>query len=100
MAGDLHTLLKGPVRVINIGLAAFARDLAANGAAVAQVDWTPPAPGLTELPEILNRLSVSEQRIEKANEEALKRMLGAEPVLADVRRAGELIPQLDGERLV
>ena len=33
----------GPVRVVNIGLAGFARDLAANGAAVVQVDWTPPA---------------------------------------------------------
>ena len=38
-------LLAGPVRVVNIGLAGFARDLAAHGTPVAQVDWAPPAGG-------------------------------------------------------
>ena len=39
---SIDALLAGPVRVVNVGLEGFARDLAANGAAVAQVDWTPP----------------------------------------------------------
>jgi hypothetical protein len=38
--------------------------------------------------------------VEKANEEALRRILAAEPVLGDVRRAGELIGALDAEPLV
>jgi hypothetical protein len=91
-------LLAGPVRVVNIGLAAFAHDLAATGAAVAQVDWTPPAGGDAELLSALTILSSEE--VEKANRAALEKILAAEPVLADVRRAGELIPQLDAERLV
>ena len=76
----IDALLGGPVRVINIGLESFARDLAANGAPVAQVDWSPP------------RFAFDE-KIEQANAEALRRILAAEPVLADVRRAGELIPR-------
>ena len=91
-------LLSGPVRVVNIGLSGFARDLAANGAAVAQVDWTPPARGQPELLSALARLDAN--RVEHANRSVLDRILGADPVLVDVRRAGELIPQLDAGRLM
>jgi hypothetical protein len=84
---SLDALLAGPLRVVNVGLEGFARDLAANGVAVAQVDWTPPLPGFSE-------------QTESANREAIRRILAAEPVLADVRRAGELIPELDAERLI
>jgi hypothetical protein len=80
-------LLAGPLRVVNVGLESFARDLAANHAPVVQVDWVPP------------RFSFDE-KTETANAEALRRILAAEPVLADVRRAGELIPELDAERLI
>lgn len=93
----MRPLLTGPVRVVNIGLAGFARDLAANGAAVAQVDWVPPK---AELVAALSRLSAVEEKIEKANREAMGRILAAEPVLTDVRRAGELIPALDAGRLM
>ena len=84
---SIDALLRGPLRVVNVGLESFARDLAANGAAVAQVDWVPP------------RFAFDE-KIEQANAEALRRILAAEPVLSDVRRAGELVPQLDAERLI
>jgi hypothetical protein len=93
----MRSLLAGPVRVVNIGLPGFARDLAANGVAVAQVDWVPPK---AELLSVLSRISSYEEKIEKANREALARILSAEPVLADVRRAGELIPELDASRLM
>ena len=39
---SIDALLKGPVRAVNVGLESFARDLAANRAAVVQGDWTPP----------------------------------------------------------
>jgi hypothetical protein len=93
----MRSLLAGPVRVVNIGLPGFAHDLAANGAAVAQVDWTPPK---AELVSVLQFLSSRHSSIQKANDEALARILSAEPVLADVRRAGELIPELDAARLM
>jgi hypothetical protein len=91
-------LLAGPLRVVNIGLAGFARELADHGTAVAQVDWPPPAGGR---PELLSALAfLSSDTVEKANQAALDKILAAEPVLADVRRAGELIPELDAGRLM
>ena len=90
----MQRLLAGPVRVINIGLEGFARDLVTNRAAVVQVDWTPPAGNLA----LLEKLDTPQ--VAKANAEALARILSADPVLVDVRRAGELIPALDRERLV
>ena len=49
MSNPIETLLQGPVRVVNVGLVGFARDLAAHGEPVAQVDWVPPAGGRPEL---------------------------------------------------
>jgi len=95
-AARIAALLGGPLRVVNLGLEDFARDLAANGAQVVQVNWIPPAGGK---PELIALLGFNE-KIEQANHEALSRILAAEPVLADVRRAGELIPELDAGRLV
>ena len=92
----MSSLLGGPPRVVNIGLAGFARDLAANGAAVVQVDWRPPS----RFRALLGVLEARAPQIEQANAEALRRILGAEPWLTDVRRAGELIRELDAERLV
>ena len=94
----IQTLLTGPVRVVNVGLAGFARDLAANRAEVVQVDWTPPAGGSAELLSALSRLE--SPAVEEANRAALAKILAAEPVLTDVRRAGELIPELDRRRLM
>jgi hypothetical protein len=98
MKNHLHALLTGPVRVVNIGLASFASDLAANGAAVVQVDWTPPARGDARLLSALSTLGSA--AVDDANRMALQKILAADPVLADVRRAGELIPELDSRRLM
>src|SRR6185295_11753371 len=98
MANSIQDLLLGPVRVVNIGLAGFARDLAANGEAVVQVDWTPPAGGN---PELLAALAeTGSPWVEAANGAALEQILAADPVLADVRRAGELIPELESRWLM
>jgi len=86
------------VRVVNVGLPQFARELAANRTEVVQVDWKPAAGGR---PELLSALAALESpAVEQANRDALAKILAAEPVLADVRRAGELIPELDRRRLM
>jgi hypothetical protein len=92
----MRRLLAGPLRVINIGLGGFARDLAANGVSVAQVDWRPPS----RFQKQLSQLDARAAAIDEANAEALRRMLAADPVLVGVRRAGELIPELDAGRLI
>src|SRR3954469_17621793 len=89
----MHSLLGGPPRVVNIGLAGFARDLAQNSVAVVQVDWRPPS-------KYASLLAPRIDAIERANAEALARVLAADPWLAGVRRAGELIPALDAELLI
>lgn len=49
-------LLADPVQVINVGLPAFAHDLAALGVGVIHVDWAPPAGGDPELGRLLAKL--------------------------------------------
>ena len=92
----MHPLLGGAPRVVNIGLAGFARDLAANGVRVVQVDWRPPSRHAA----LLATLEPRAAEIERANADALTRIVAAEPHLSAVGRAGDLIPELDAERLV
>lgn len=51
-----QTLLTTELTVINIGLEGFSEDLAAAGASVIQVDWSPPAGGNVRLAELLSKL--------------------------------------------
>jgi hypothetical protein len=89
-------LLADPLRVINIGLSGFAHDLAANSAPVVHVEWKPPAK-----PELLSALSsLAGEKVESANKAALEKILAADPVLVGVERAGKLIPELDGAKLL
>ena len=92
-------LLSGAPRVVNIGLASFAEELASQGAPVVQVDWRPPAQGRRDLAELLAKLARHEARIAAANQEGLRRMMASDPVLVDVRPAGEVIAGL-GERVL
>ena len=49
-------LLKGPIRVVNIGLEGFFRDLEKRDVPAVHVDWTPPAGGNPKLRELLSKL--------------------------------------------
>ena len=51
-----RSLLDGPLNVINIGLEGFAHELDAQGVAVTQVEWTPPAGGDAKLADLLSKL--------------------------------------------
>jgi FdrA protein len=56
MRGVSVSVLGQPLVAINVGLASFAESLQAQGAAVVQVDWKPPAGGNERLMAILERL--------------------------------------------
>lgn len=47
--------LDQPLRVVNLGLEAFARELEADGVTVVHVDWRPPA-GRADVAALLARL--------------------------------------------
>ena len=53
---SLENLLGQPLRVINLGLDAFALELQAGGVQVVHVDWSPPAGGDPRLAALLARL--------------------------------------------
>ena len=52
----IQDLLDGPVAVINIGLAQFARTLEGQGVDAVQVDWSPPAGGDRRTIDLLDKL--------------------------------------------
>jgi len=86
----VRPLLDGPPGVLSVGAPLFAETLVQQGVAVGRVDWRPPADGDPALAAILAR--AWHPRIEAANATALRRLLDAQPVLVDVRPAGEVIP--------
>lgn len=92
-----NPLLGQNLNVINIGLSDFSRDLAANGVNVVDLDWTPPASDNPQLPDWLDQLD--SPQVSAANEQALQRMLSADPVLIDVKPAQEVISGL-GDRMI
>ena len=50
------SLLQRPVKIVNIGLEGFARELEAQGIPVLHVQWTPPAGGNAKLAALLAKL--------------------------------------------
>ena len=52
----LDELLQNEVRVINVGLEAFAADLEKQNVPVVHVLWTPPARGNPRLANLLSKL--------------------------------------------
>ena len=51
-----HRLLDKPIKVINVGLEGFAKELADRDIPVVQVQWSPPAGGDPKLAELLSKL--------------------------------------------
>ena len=95
-ADPIEPLLDGPLKVINIGLAGFSRDLTDHGVETVNVDWSPPAQGDPHFAALVARMSGSGTELTaRANAHALKRMLAGDPVLVDVVPASEVIPALE-----
>lgn len=53
---ETDKLLQSDVRVINIGLVEFARDLARSNVPVVHVDWSPPAVSDPRIAALLAKL--------------------------------------------
>jgi hypothetical protein len=93
-----HSLLGSGLRIVNVGLDGFARDLSRVGIPVSHVDWAPPAKGDARLAGLLAKLD-GDPAIDAANRQALTRFLKAEPVLIDVVRADTVLQGL-GDRTI
>ncbi|WP_102867076.1 DUF1116 domain-containing protein [Pseudovibrio exalbescens] len=85
------------ISVLNIGLQSFADNIATAGAPVSSIMWQPPAEGQIEAGLVLARL-LNDPEVIKANEIAMERYLGVEPVLVDVQRAGDVLPDFRADK--
>ncbi len=96
-----HILERAP-STINVGLAEFLRSVAAGGGEALQLEWRPPGNGDPELAWILAQLVGDEsddtspgRTIDRANAEAVRRMIDAKPLLVDVAlHARDIWPEM------
>jgi hypothetical protein len=97
---DHPVRLPDEVSVLNAGLPLFAQAIADQDRPVIQLDWRIPGGGDPEVVAALRRLSGPRAAvIDAANAEVYRRLDRGVPVVA-VRPAAEVIPALDGERLI
>ncbi len=54
--GGPAALLNAKLKVVNVGLESFARELAAGDVPVVHVEWSPPAGGDPTLADLLSKL--------------------------------------------
>ncbi|MGY0021727.1 DUF1116 domain-containing protein [Streptomyces sp. cg35] len=87
-------LFGSDLNVVNVGLAMFDADIAAQGAQVTTLDWTPPGGGSPEAVRALDALDAPAlaARIEAANAQAVERITAARPMLTGYGRALDVVP--------
>jgi len=88
----INELWAEKLQIISMGLKSFTESMEAQGAGVIHVDWRPPAGGDHQMLAALDSLRPLETKITEANNRALEMMIGAQPVLIDLRPAREAIP--------
>ncbi len=95
-------LLNNGPTVIGVGLKGFIDDLKSQGADAIAVDWRPPATSDPQVLDSADRLTSGDLSgsVERGNQKALENMLAADPVLIDVRPAGELIESLGDHKIL
>ncbi len=89
------------VNVVSLGLEEFTPALDDTGTTYVHLDWKPPAQGKEKLTDLLFRLSLAPEdgngqtAIERANDEAAKRIMDGQPVLIGVKPAHEVVPGME-----
>jgi hypothetical protein len=90
-------LLGRPLVIANAGVDLFADELERQGVAVERIDWRPPEPG-TE--DALAQLALAAATIARANDEAVKRIDDAQPMLVGVGTARDLLPDIGARTIL
>lgn len=86
-------LFNSPLKVVNLGLESFAHNLRQCEVPAVQVDWTPPAGGNIQMIQALDRLETrATVNVERANVEAIERILAGKPMVVGIGTAGKNIP--------
>ncbi len=95
----MSALLSTPLSVVNLGIDDFADPIAAAGAAVTRVQWSPPAGGDAAVNRALANL-VGNPVVEEANRQAFAAYSDAEPVLEGIGVAREAIRGMGSRTLL
>ncbi|MBR0435962.1 MAG: DUF1116 domain-containing protein [Clostridia bacterium] len=90
----INELFRKKIAVVNFGIESFYQDQVSQGNTAVHIDWKPIAGGDKKVAAKLMQLKEPSllEKITAANQEALKRILAARPVLVGMGIAGELIP--------
>jgi hypothetical protein len=85
----MKELFDKELKVINIGLESFKQTLDANHVESIQLDWRPPIMVDNASRQIIE---INRQKIEEANQNAVKKIIDGKPVLIGLARAVDVIP--------
>ncbi len=90
----LNELFGKELHVVNFGIESFYHDLVGQKVPAVHVDWKPVAGGDKVATGNLRKLKAPAlaAKIDEANQEALRRILAAQPTLVGMGVAGEVIP--------
>lgn len=87
-----NKLLKEEIKAINVGLDIFAKDMKQHNVETVQLEWLPPVGGRMDINEQLKKVLRKKAQIDEANQEALEKVLTAQPVWTGVGLAKDVIP--------
>lgn len=90
----IKDLFENDLNAVTLGIEFIKDDLETQGIEATQLDWQPPASGNIHLLELLDQLDEPElkDKIDKANEEAVERILNSQPMLVGFDQAINVIP--------
>jgi hypothetical protein len=93
----VRDLFQGELRVVNVGLSAFAETLAAVGAASVDVDWRPP---LDLSRQAWSVVQAASSLIDEANAKAVEIILKGAPELVGLARAIDVVPGMTPDTIL
>ncbi len=100
-AKPVLALFNAELRAINLGLDSFAANLDREGAKAIQVDWRPPAGGDVKAIAALDAIAAGTKvDVEKANAEAVRRILAAEPTVIGIGVAKDVVPGMEPDLIL
>lgn len=89
-------LFSSELSSVNLGLESFAENLVHTGAKATHVEWRPPAGGNRKAIDALDAIQAGcTIDVEKANTEAVRRILDAEPTVIGIGIAKDVVPGME-----
>lgn len=88
-------LLNEDIRLINVGNPNFRSDFERQNILFVHLEWRPKAGGDEKLLAALKKIRPFREKIQAANDKALERMQKAEGVLIGIKKAIDVIPDMD-----